>query len=299
MQTKPCPSIQRNGYLIGVNRDSLEITHVSENCADLFEKPASALLGQPLAAVSEVLMEQVKQFLLEPVFKEYFYDSVLKRTGYFIVKHFTSTDNVMIELTPINPLEVNYLYSIDLRQLFKMPLRDEDDFKKATDMFLQAIPLYSGYEHVALYRLESNVSWSLEGEIGSHEHSFADIMASLGDECTRSAFRYVENRDAQALKVLSLPAATPLDLSHSDWRSASYELTQALETVNTRSLLCYPIVVLQKIWGMVVCFNTDVKPLHLRKIRDLYNLSSSYALSVSCYTRDEIFKTMASSKHER
>jgi light-regulated signal transduction histidine kinase (bacteriophytochrome) len=293
-----CGCIQPVGYLFACDKRSMRITAISENA--FAECPYTE---------AEIFTVHISQFVLSEMGEELSgqtfdtHDSGQTQRVLFKRRHngspvpmiatiYSAGESIVFELEPDNDTspksegEDIASHALEPAQLTKQLLRRLDTCKTVEELAAELahhVQFASGYERVLVYQFDAQWCGQVIAEVLNtpNAESFlglrfpaSDIPEQVRALYLRTKFRSIADSRMLPAAILTQAgdSAKNLDLSDSLFRAASLMHVRYMHNMGVRAAFSIPIVVNQKLWGLVSCHHYS-GPKHprpsLRSISEL------------------------------
>ncbi len=302
-------SYQAPAVLIVIDMASQHIVAVSENANQFWDTPPTSLIGQPLAAIlPKGTLEQLKQALEDNSSDEELLVTAteLKRENFpeganLIFHRFQGMG--YCELEPIDDKlkTTNFLQKID-QVLVKVQTMDQTALLYET--IVTEIKQLTNYDRVWLYQFDEEYNGEIIGEAKETDmppylhlrYPHTDIPAQARALYLRTPFRHITSTSTEnGRTIIFHPELAQLDLSPAYNRGASPIHQEYLRNIGVGASLSIPIIVDQKLWGLIACHHRQPKIIdyRLRSILGLFSrvISGQLALRQANTFRNNILKS--------
>jgi len=259
-------SIQDFGYLLAFDTQEYTITHASENAFLLFKASKHMLIGasvldfidrdtyHSIANVSSRTTAKAQRTrVCELCINEVHLELSLFRIDQITVLEFITLDSRRNQ-SPAD-YTMNWILNV-----FKGQTTSQELMTLATKLLRDL----SGFDRVMLYKFYSDDSGeviaeakkeAVEGYMGMRFPAF-DIPPGARELFKKIPFRYIKNTSAESVRIYhSVEDLPTLDLSLSLLRAVSPVHTQYLKNMEVTSSLSLPIIIQDRLWGLLACHN--------------------------------------------
>ncbi len=263
-------NIQAQGYLLAADIGRLTVTVASENISELLGRPAGEILGMsvldllPKEAVSAGLRAgpgdeagntapPLRRALAfgEPPRP---FDVMLHVTGDTLIVEF--------EAVPYRGEDFGAARHSGTAEAVQR-LRLQSDLATLADDAALILRRMTGFERVLIYRFDDEwngeaVAESVSADWGEElvglRFPASDIPRQARELYTRSPNRYVVDRDAAPVPLVSAPAFSngPLDLSRALFRSVSPVHVEYQRNLGVNGSMSVAIMIEGRLWGLVI-----------------------------------------------
>lgn len=287
-------AIQPIGFLIAVSSD-FRIVRVSDNVDRYVGRPASDLLGLPLA---DIFAREAIHALRNCLVHLYGTDAVERVFGLALLvegdgRRFDcavheSTGVIVIEAEPSNPMEATEAAGLVRSMIARL------DAAPNLARFLQQgarqIHGLTGFDRVMVYRFRSDGSGEVVAEVARSgiepllglRYPASDIPQQARALYLRTPFRIIGDVDAAPATILSSPddPAGPLDLSLSVLRAVSPIHIVYLKNMGVAASLSVSIIAEGRLWGLFAChhYTPRCPAFDLRTLAELFGQMFSMRL---------------------
>ncbi|MDH4449569.1 MAG: GAF domain-containing protein [Rhodoferax sp.] len=251
--------IQGHGALLVVDLESRLITHASANCPDVLGLEVDALVSAPLFSMGFYTPEIMSGFSLLEGCQLHVATVQVDVGRHLDLTLIRTAHALLMEWQPVQPLAKPVAIFQMQRSLARAPSHKEA-LLPYFNTLVQQTQQVSGLDRVMLYRFRSDWTGVVEAEAceprwGSYlglRFPAADIPKVARDLYMQTPFRMIPDVDAPTHGLWSLDDDPP-DLSLSELRSVSPMHLEYLHNMGVRASFSVPVVVGEKLWGLVAC----------------------------------------------
>lgn len=281
--------IQPHGYLLIVEKASLKIVQVSENCGLLFnedfEKIPGTLLQQwietPVSSIFDKFGSGTENKL--PFYIDLLSDSTTQTLLSLI--HF-KPDYVLIELFPTVPDRNSF---VDVFQTLKHSIAEIELTRSAThlsEVIVQHLRKISGFDRVLMYRFDKSwngkvIAESKAEDLNSYlgqQFPASDIPRQARAMYQKNAYRLIPDTHYKPVRLF--PVINPLthafaDLSDCSIRSVANVHLEYLENMGVSASMSFRILKDDQLWGLISLHHRTARFLDYETC-SLFELLSSF-----------------------
>ncbi len=263
--------IQSIGYVLVLNRKSLEIVQASENVSKLLDSPVGELIGNSIEyyfpySFLEYINNLAKTEFLDDLHSLNF---ELNKKPYLLTAH-QSKNFWVLEIESDDPKkrDHSFFHYSDLVENMANEIRDYDPVEVIAQKVITKVQEITGFNRLMAYRFDEDG----HGEVIA-EKKDAGLQSYLGlkfpdtDIPSQARKLYLKNRIRGIFDVEDEPVKIypeirkednqPLDLTHSFLRSVSPIHIQYLKNMGVRASFSISVVIKDKLWGLILCHHTD------------------------------------------
>lgn len=265
-------SIQPHGFLMGVEKEKLEIQFCSGNAFDYTGLTHQQLLGKTISTVfGEKCAQELRTvFTLAPgvmhSFKIQFNEITLD-----LAAHCNDQGQLIIEseLSQWDERQQNDLFA--LSRQFLAYMEETHTLVQLCGMVAKGIREVTGYDRVMIYRFDKDYNGEviaeekrddLESFLGLH-YPHTDIPAQARELYIKNLLRIIADINYTPVPLYTMDDGFEknLDLSYSVLRSVSPIHVQYLHNMGVGATLTISLIHKKKLWGLVACHHYSVKYL--------------------------------------
>lgn len=286
--------VQKNGVLLVVSYDTLQILQASENCYPLTKTPAEQMLNHSLADFFDpVFLSNIRNTLSDLSFHHINFGTMCER------------DNEQNIFCVIHREEHYFILEIDyFKHTSTHPLSSEDIVEKAIETFevhetledlafsiAKSVHEISQFDRVMVYQFDeafnghviAQISDQLKENYLGHHFPASDIPAQARALYLKNTFRIIEDvEDTGSMIIPQLNPITnePLDMSFCYCRSVSPIHLQYLKNMGVGASMSISIVIEGRLWGLIACHHPTPKKIPLKLYSAYYLLSKTYSFLI-------------------
>ena len=263
-------SIQPHGMLLAVDPGpGLRIVAASANAAGLSARDGAiggTILGRSVAEVLDdafaaALAQRARIDGLKPPLA--WETSLSLRSGRFDVASHAHAGLLIVELEPVQPADAEsaLLASRRMQHALATLGQSRGSLDKLAADVARSLRWLTGYERVLVYRFDDD--WNGEAIAEDKVHDWpqslrgmhfpaSDIPSQARALYRVSPMRWVPARDAEPVRLLAVPGAPPIDLSHARLRSLSPVHLQYHRNLGVNGTMSLSIMDGPRLWGLMV-----------------------------------------------
>lgn len=303
-------TIQRHGVLLATSIASWEVTHVSDNVADVLRKSPKQILGNDLVGLlGAPQIERLERALMlaTPLVASPARVFGMKLKGSrrtFNVSIHAHDGRRIIEIEPtrdepnVPPLELVRTMLARLQQAHSIVELCEETANQLRELI--------GYDRVMIYRFLHDGSGQVIAESVCDElepllnlrYPASDIPRQARELYKRNWIRLISDVQAPPSPILAIPkeGKRPLDLSFADLRSVSPVHIEYLRNMRVGASMSISIIVGGELWGLIACHHRDANavPANVRAAAEL--IGQVFSLQVQTVEGIEAYVTMRAAR---
>lgn len=261
--------IQRNGALLGFDKQALTLDYVSDNAEAFLGKSPDELFGTHAESLfGKTLTHTLRNVLQMPNATERRVPiGCLKTEHQSLELHaFLSGDHVVVELEPMVDVPWSESdISARIADLFQ-----QVNAQASVDALLRAsvrwLEILSGFDRVMIYRFKEDWSGEVVAESNSSEHdNFLnlcfpkwDIPTQVREIMLRLPLRMITDARAEPVKISAANSdLPPLDIFAAHLRGVSPIHLTYLHNMGVQATMTLSIIVEGKLWGIISFHHYD------------------------------------------
>ncbi len=259
-------AIQSFGFLLALDKDSLEIVQCSGNVVDFLQCQPAQLLGTPLVqAIDQDAYAKITKCLKQPgaPFVNPFKSRFLQLPAKFnTVVHLVGQVLIM-EVEPATGEDFGYADFYNTINCIIDQFAKQKNILQLSQVVTQQLKLLTGYDRVMVYQFAPDWSGSVIAESKEEQiyaflgHRFpaSDIPAQARQLYLRNLVRIIpdcqENKYANLVPTINPATNQLLDLSNSFLRNVSPVHIEYLQNMRVGATLTASVVMKDQLWGMI------------------------------------------------
>lgn len=274
--------IQPHGVLLAIDKETMVVTHVSNNVSDYFDISTEDVLGLPFDQFSEkagfdTTVNNLNGFIQNRLIKEETENGqvIINSKGgeFYLIVH-ASGDSVLVEFEPSHPIGNHSSQSIMESLLTKiLGTRSLEETLHWSAIQVKEI---IGYDRVMIYKFAEDghgevvaeaVNEGFEPFIGLH-YPASDIPKQARELYKRNLVRIIGNVDATDSLIEVNNEQTkeiPLDLTDSVLRSVSPIHIQYLKNMGVKASFSVSLLSDGELWGLIACHHYSPRIIDYKK----------------------------------
>lgn len=290
-------TIQDYGYLLVLDRSTLEIVQGSENLNIIFATPVQEIIGNNISALLD--QDDLANFKKEVTKGE--------RTRVPLRCSFMNNGTA----TPVNLLfhvkeklvileiekddqQPERIFSEVFQEVrsFIASLEKTDSLQEVCERSIHEIRRISGFDGIRMYRFDEQwnghvIVEEIEGELESYLGQVfppSDVPRQARELYKRNPFRLIPNRNYQGYRlfpVINPVTAGFLDLSDCNLRSIAAVHLEYMANMNVTASISIRVMVDGVLWGLISCHHITAKYLSLenRSVFEWLSMEISYRIA--------------------
>ena len=254
-------TIQPIGYLLGCGASDGTIRYASENCAEVFARPLSEILGQNLGALMgrDVWHSIANVRSFGEIEKRHFASIWNTAEKTFAVHCAIRDDTVVVEIEDTTEAQPT---SPEVMRQQAMLIEQIDGCSDADELFdltVQLLRHVTGFDRVKV--IEFDHAWN--GHVRAEARSplvptmmglrfpHTDIPPQARDLMAKIPLRLIADVNQVPIPIVALDPATPLDITFANSRGVSAVHMQYLQNMDIGATMTLSIVLDGKLWGYI------------------------------------------------
>ncbi|HYG16333.1 MAG TPA: ATP-binding protein [Bacteroidia bacterium] len=262
-------SIQPEGFLIAVDRNSFRITHCSANCADFLNLTLAELLGNSLSfVIGAHQMEAYKNFAGNSFNADSPFLVKIGKKSFNILTH-TNDSCAILEFESYPDEEINLPERYAQTKKFVAMMENTLSLQQLCQSVADETKRLTGYDRVMIYRFDKDYNGevfaesretNLEPFLGLH-YPHTDIPAQARELYLRNLVRIIGDVNYTPVPIMTIDEGSEkhLDLSLSVLRSVSPIHIEYLKNMGVGATLTVSLTLDKKLWGLVACHHYSKK----------------------------------------
>jgi len=275
--------IQAHGALFYFHQSTLVVTHVSQNIADFLPSLFVPTLGERLP---DYFLERLGRYVLEDgqhLVRERVLDTPSGSLDIRMVQH---QEMILVEIErSAKTNDTPYPFLDAQKKLLIMP-SNEQALQGYHQTLVESIREMTQFSRVMIYRFHEDLSGEVIAEAAESNlylglrFSASDIPAVARNLYQVNPYRTIPHVGGATVDILSFVGLSP-DLTFSDLRSVPPAHILYLYNMAVKSSFAVPLMLSEKMWGMVVCHHDQPALLSLRERERCVVLGHCYMLGIS------------------
>ncbi|MCX2739077.1 ATP-binding protein [Pontibacter anaerobius] len=282
--------IQPHGFMLILNKGTLEVEQVSENIGEFLQTDAAILAGQTLEVLATPAeYEKLKQKLTLDEKEVSLVILELQGEQFFGFLH-TSQGSLVLECEPyVEPqggqefLELTGAYTT-----FQAELDRQESLVAQAELTVRFVQQAIDYDQVMLYRFDEDWNGEVIAEkVSPGQHSYlhhhfpaTDIPAQARELLLKKTVRQIANVSAAAVNIIPYinpETGSPSNIIRSELRNPSEIHLEYLQNMGVQATLSVSIIVNGKLWGIVACQHKAAKFLNYWKRQLCQHIAQAFA----------------------
>lgn len=293
--------VQPYGALIIVNRETAEVVQVSENLANILNRPVKEIVG---AQISDFIpgglpfstsKDKVPQVIV--MNNQRYLGFLHNKPSYYIIElniqsEEEAADKAFMDVYP------------ELKNVMQI-IEQAADLKSAAETAANELKKASGFDKVMIYRFDENwsghvVAEAMEPDMESYlNFTFpaSDIPKQARDLYEKNPYRFIP--DTEFIPVALYPQINPMsgtfiDLSDCNVRGVSAVHLEYLANMHVRASMSTRIMKNGQLWGLIACHNKTPMKVSYRMCALFELMSGIFSSRVSSLETKEIHMVKSS-----
>jgi len=291
--------IQSHGFLIAIDKASLNVSYISDNTGTFLNEDPKKLLGKPLALINSFITQRDPEFNIEDLLKL----GIIRKSFDAISPHPIEINGNPFYLI-ISPSTVDWLLEFE-------PLTLQYDIQstigRSASAILQGksvstllrnaaseVKKLINYDRVMIYKflddghgevVAEEKEESLEPFFGLH-YPASDIPKQARELYKLNLTRLIADVNTADAPIITYKEDKPLDLTNSGLRAVSPIHIQYLKNMGVDSSFSISLIARGELWGLIACHNYNPKFIDY-KAREGSKLIGQILSSALEYRQDE------------
>lgn len=299
-------AIQSFGAIIRIDRETLNITHASENIEFFIGVDAKTILSKNLNELYPEFSSLISDLPQKIGYRKVLFSKIeYQNIKYDIVINSDCNSGILLEFEQNIAPEFNREILYDKsRQLLKN-LSSQAQLDENSNKLVQLISTLTNFDRVMIYKFLDDYSGEVIAEqtkkdIGSYlglRFPASDIPAIARNIYMLNPSRSIADIDSKNVMILSNENRL-IDLTYCDTRSVSPVHLEYLSNMGVKSSFSIPIKSIDSLWGLVACHNLEPKFLSLDTRIVCEELTQNYSIEITAFKLESKIKKMDSIERE-
>ena len=247
---------QPHGVLVALDPLSLEITHISANCAALFSVPAESVIGRSFSAlVGPTVAAQLGHPTEAATARAFEFETQSRSFDALVHRH---QGVVIVEVEAHDPHAA--VVDSALRTALAR-LQQHNSVRELCAIAVEAVRAFTGFDRVMLYRFgEDGHGDVVEESIAAGVVSYrgqrfpaSDIPRQARQLYLLNWLRLIPDSAYQPVALLSKHAGAPLDLTFATLRSVAAVHLEYLQNMAVGASMSVSLVAANSLMGLIAC----------------------------------------------
>ncbi|MBC5991552.1 ATP-binding protein [Pontibacter cellulosilyticus] len=268
--------IQPHGFMLVLDKDSLEVVQASQNVGTYLDASVENLLGKTLASVASLEEYAILEGQLVKGTSVSPQAITLQQKGFFGFIH-KSDNKLVLECEPMDTaLNENRLENTLSFSQFHSELNGLPTFQEQTKALVNYVQHLLDYDRVTLYVFDQDwhgevIAEKVKPGVRSYLHHHfpsTDIPAQARELLLKKCVRQIPDVGAEAIDIVPYfdpKTNAPTDIILSELRNPSEIHLEYLRNMQVRATLSVSIIVQGKLWGIIACQHESAKFINFWK----------------------------------
>lgn len=307
--------IQDYGYLLVLDKQSLQIIQVSENAEELFELTPAAIIGHTLSkfvgeAQISALKSKLERGLSDKIPVTLDFESPTGKRQMLAVVH-SKSDYLILELEKVDQDFKRYFTDVYQEIKFAMAaIEAAASVEEVCKVAIHELKKLSGFDGIMMYRFDENWNGTViaeEKEPGMEEYMgltfpASDIPKQARAMYQNNPYRLIPNRNYTPVRLY--PVINPLthafiDLSDCNLRSVANVHLEYLKNMNVVASMSTRVIKDGRLWGLIACHHLTPRYLNYEICSIFELLSNVISTRVSSILSKENFDLTTTLQQKR
>ncbi|MFC3563290.1 ATP-binding protein [Pedobacter jamesrossensis] len=291
--------IQSHGFLVVVDKISLNISYISENTFSFLNESAVSFLGRSLSALDTFIKQQNAEFNLEDLLKVGIisknFDAIsphpveINNNPFYLIISASQNDWLM-EFEPVT-LQYDIQSSIGRSAASMLQGKNVLSLLKSAAVEIKKL---INYDRIMIYKfledghgevVAEEKEENLEPFFGLH-YPASDIPKQARELYKMNLTRLIADVNTEDAQIITYKENQPLDLTHACLRAVSPIHIQYLKNMGVYSSFSISLIAHGELWGLIACHNYSPKFIDY-KAREGSKLIGQILSSALEYRQDE------------
>jgi chemotaxis family two-component system sensor kinase Cph1 len=303
--------IQDYGYLIVLDKATLDVVQVSENLEQLLNKPVQEVVNTPISAYIEKGQLADLTNKLNVGIKDKIPLAFSFAGQAMLALAHTKPEYIILELQKAG--DDTNRYFTDVFQEIKYTMAAIDNatsVKEVSEIAVREVKRVAGFDGVMMYRFDKDWNGTviaeekedgLEAYIG-HTFPASDIPRQARQMYYKNPYRLIPNREYQPIRLY--PVINPvthsfIDLFDCNLRSVAAVHIEYLKNMNVMASMSIRVTHNEELWGLMACHHITPRYLSFEICSVLELLSSVISNKISSIINKEEFDLLAHIQNQR
>ncbi|PAW94381.1 phytochrome [Mucilaginibacter sp. MD40] len=268
--------IQAYGYLMVLDKESLEILQVSENIADLLNKPVTEVVGKPLAEFvnDDTVVKNIQQRFNNKIKNKVPATLVLAGNTVQALIHLKEQYLIVEIEKPSVVNERSFSSVFDEVKYAIAAIEEAETIADISNVAVQELRKLTCFNGIMMYRFDKDwngtviaedkvQSQGLENYLG-HTFPASDVPKQARELYLKNTYRLIPNREFKPVRlypVINPKTNTFIDLSDCNLRGVAAVHIEYLKNMNVQASMSLRVIHNGQLWGLIACHH--LTPLYL------------------------------------
>lgn len=280
--------VQSFGGLIGINKQTLIINHVSENIAEFCSITAEQMLGKNLCDISQFLAEKIKTLELND--KSKFDTQIVDLFDNKLSIRFSEdATNFILDIEPYQKAEL-VVIDESAKKVLALTPKNKMELQQFYQNFVEVIKSLIDFDRVMIYQFQEDWSGVVVAEASQSKlGSYLDLRWPASD-IPKIARKLYEKNPSRVICDVHDPQVNILsnsdemiDLTYSETRSVSPVHLEYLSNMGVSASFSISIMNNNKLWGLVACHHTNAKTLDAITKQEAIKITDQFSQGLKAY----------------
>jgi chemotaxis family two-component system sensor kinase Cph1 len=307
--------IQDYGYLLVLDKDTLNIIQTSENITEVTGTDFRQMIGNDIAEYLDVeSLEEIKKSLAGGPRQRIPLSLRLKSEGVKVQFHalmHIKADYILIELEQADELEARSFPAVfqDVKKIM-YAIEQAKTVQEVCEITVHELRKISGFDGVLMYKFDEDWNGTVMAEekderldayIGQ-TFPASDIPKQARQLYLKNPYRLIPNRDYQPVRLY--PVINPItnsfiDLSDCNLRSVPAVHLEYMKNMNINASMSIRVIKGGQLWGLISCHHLTAQYLNYEVCSVFEWLSAVISNAISHIIEQESFSFAKTLQHKR
>jgi chemotaxis family two-component system sensor kinase Cph1 len=278
--------IQPHGYLLVLNKDTLNIIQVSENISDLFQAEAASTINTPIEKyIPSAQLDDLRNKVNTGIKNKIPITLTINDKPVLALVH-AHASYLLIEIEAANKgADRTFINVFEEVKYVMAAIELATSVKQACEIAIHELKRISGFDGIMMYRFDENWNGTViaeEKSNGLEEYlgvtfPASDVPKQARQLYLKNPYRLIPNRDYKPVRLY--PILNPVtnsftDLSDCNLRSVAGVHLEYLKNMGITASMSVRVIHNENLWGLISCHHATPNYLSF-EIRSIFELLSS------------------------
>ena len=304
-------TIQPHGYLLVLNKDTLNIIQVSENISDLFKAEAASTINTSIEKhIPSAQLDDLRNKVNTGIKNKIPVTLTINDKPVLALVH-AHPNYLLIEIEAANKsADRTFINVFEEVKYVMAAIELATSVKQACEIAIHELKRISGFDGIMMYRFDENWNGTViaeEKSNGLEEYlgvtfPASDVPKQARQLYLKNPYRLIPNRDYKPVRLY--PILNPVtnsftDLSDCNLRSVAGVHLEYLKNMGITASMSVRVIHNENLWGLISCHHATPNYLSF-EIRSIFELLSSVISNkISSILNKEDYDFVASLQNSR